>query len=174
MGMPDFGFFRQMATKKNGNNGDSVKIDHIVAWAMWRSKAGVDNIANKFDICRATVHNWVNRVEALVSERIDLDKLKTATLLCFPSALESLSYNLEVKKDPSVTNNFLNKTVFSDIKESEINVNTNAVAVGGELSKELRQFDIAELRNFREELRSRIAEKRKSSLVLCDQVSQDH
>lgn len=122
------GFFvREIREMKNGNGNqdDTVKVDYIIAWAMWKTKAGVSNIASKFGKCPATIYNWVNRVEKLVAERLDMEKLKNATILCFPSALESLVYNLEVKKDPSVTNNFLNKSVFADVKETEVNVETN-------------------------------------------------
>jgi len=51
---------------------------------------------------------------------------------------------------------------------------TNVFTFGGEFSRELRQLDTTELRAFRDALRSRIAKKRESPVVLRDEVSSDN
>jgi len=152
---------------------NAAEIDKVVAWALWKSKTKVSNIAQQFSICEATVYNWVNRVEKLVAEKIDMEKLHNAVLLCFPAALQSLAHNLSVEKDASVTNNFLNKTVFRDIKESESRSETNIYNLGAGANPSLRQLDHGRIKAVAERLRQRIGEAEKSPVVLRDEVSPD-
>jgi len=56
----------------------------------------------------------------------------------------------------------------------ESNSTTNIFSFGGEFSKELRQLDIAELKSFRDAIRSRIAEKRASAVVSRIEGSSDN
>jgi hypothetical protein len=104
---------------KNHQDNDTVNLDSVVIWAMLNSGAPVPRIAQKFSICPATVYNRAKKVQQAIERKIDMEQLKAAVLLCYPAALESLIHNLQEKHSESVTNNFLNKTVWRDVTERE-------------------------------------------------------
>lgn len=142
------------------NDKNRVAIDYIVSWALYHSKVPVKKIAEERDQTSASIYWQIKQVDRALEEKLDMEKLKDLALLCYPVALESLIYNLRVKKDASVTNNYLNKTIFADVKESETNVNTNVFNLGSGFSRELRQVDTDSLRGLIGELQRRITEKR--------------
>lgn len=104
---------------------NQVDIDYIVSWALYHSKVPVKKIAQERDVTTASIYWQIKQVDKALEQKIDKEKLIDLTLLVFPVALESLIYNLQVKKDPSVTNNYFNKTVWADVKESESTNITN-------------------------------------------------
>ena len=152
---------------------DSVKIDYILAWAAWKMKESPSNIAKKYGKSRATIYNWIDKVEKKISQALDQETLVKAAQLVFPAALDSLYYNLAVKKDASVTNNYWNKTAWKDIKESESRSETNIYNLGAGANPSLRQLDHGRIKSVAERLRQRIGEAEKSPVVLRDEVSPD-
>ena len=140
--------------KRNCTDEEAIKIDFVVAWAMFKSKMGVSNIAKRFGVCLATVYNWVKKVDDVVKDKIDMEELKAAALLCYPLALDSLAYNLRDKKDPSVTNNFLNKTIWGDVKDSESHSQTNVFNLGAGFDQSIGQADTELLKEIRDRLRN--------------------
>jgi len=151
-----------------------VDVDYIVSWALYHSKIPVKKIAQEREQTPASIYWQIKQVDRALEEKLDMDKLKDLALLCYPAALDSLIYNLQVKRDASVTNNYLNKTIFADVKDSEANINTNIFSLGAGLNQQLRQLDIDSLRGLIDELQRRIAKKRESSLVSRIKGSSDN
>jgi len=84
-----------------------LTVDEVVAWAMWRTGAPVKQIADKFGLkTRQAIYHRAKKVEKALAEKINLEDLKNACLLCYPLALESLTENLK-KHDVSMTQFFL-------------------------------------------------------------------
>ena len=115
-------------TGQKSKDQNQVDIDYIVSWALYHSKVPVKKIAQERDVTTASIYWQIKQVDQALENRLDIEKLKAITLLCYPLALESLAYNLGVKKDASVTNNFLNKTVWADISEN-ISTRTNIIII---------------------------------------------
>lgn len=135
------------------NDKNRVEIDYIVSWALYHSKVPVKKIAEERDQTTASIYWQIKQVDKALEEKIDIQKLKDLALLCYPVALESLIYNLRIKKDASVTNNYLNKTIFADVKESESTNTTNIFNLGAGLGSEVRGVETGKLQAIVEVLR---------------------
>jgi len=123
-----------------------VDIDYIVSWALYHSKMPVKKIAQERGQTKASIYWQIKQVDTALEEKLDMGKLKDLALLCYPAALESLIYNLQTKKDASVTNNYLNKTIFADVKDSEQKSETNIFNLTGEHQRPFDESDLPRLK----------------------------
>lgn len=151
-----------------------VDVDYILSWALYHSKVPVKEIAKERDLTDKAIYYQIKQVDNALDQKLDKDKLIKLVWLCYPAALDSLIYNLRVKKDASVTNNFVNKTFFADVKENESNSTTNIFNLGSGLDRGLRQADTELIQAIAERLRNGDREKGTPPVVSRIEGSSEH
>lgn len=137
--------------KKQSKEEDAIRIDYIVAWARWKTGENVSKIAISYGKKKSAAYLWFKKVEDLIENRLDPEKLRAAVMLLFPAALESLQYNLVVKKDASVTNNFLNKVILGENlgpkQDDAKTINIQIIQLAAELQRLASTADLARLQD---------------------------
>ncbi|MBE9572947.1 MAG: hypothetical protein IMF11_20170, partial [Proteobacteria bacterium] len=109
---------------------------YVTAYAWYKSGVPIPEICAKLKRKKSLIYLWIKQVRALVEKPLDMEELRNATMGLFPLAVDSLAHNLKKKKEVT-TNNFLNKTVFAGVSDSDAGSTrniTNIIQLGAGLT----------------------------------------